>query len=232
MIRIFISYAREDLEIASGVFDDLETAGFQPWLDKKCLLPGERWEIAIRQAIENAHYFIALLSSGSVSKKGYVQKELRLAMDVLDTIPEDKIFIIPARLDDCMPSHQRLKELNWVDLFPDASLGIRQIVRSLHFAPENIFLDSLIGTIWTFKDRENYHFELLADGVMKRYKGAPFSNASDARWRQSGTTIYFEVNDNYAQYKGTISNNGKQMSGTAQNKNGKYWDWSAELVDG
>ena len=44
---------------------------------------------------------IACLSKNSISKRGYVQKELKEAISVLDEIPEDAIYIIPIRIDGC-----------------------------------------------------------------------------------------------------------------------------------
>src|SRR6185436_1401061 len=70
-VKIFVSYAREDLSFASRLFDDLKAAGFDPWIDTECLLPGQRWEVGIERAIRSSHYFIALLSTHSVAKKGY-----------------------------------------------------------------------------------------------------------------------------------------------------------------
>jgi hypothetical protein len=75
--KVFISYAREDI-----VFD--------PWFDKESLLLGDEWRIAIVTAIKKCDYFLALLSSNSVQKSGFVQKELREALSALEELPEGK----------------------------------------------------------------------------------------------------------------------------------------------
>ena len=62
--------------------------------------------------------------SNSVDKLGYGQKELKEALEILDKYPESKVFIIPVRLDDCEESDSRLKEINYVDLFPTWSKGL------------------------------------------------------------------------------------------------------------
>lgn len=69
------------------------------WLDQDSFLPGQDWRVTIEDAIKGHRFFIALLSSRSMSKKGYVQKELRIALEVLDQYPESKAFIMPVRLD-------------------------------------------------------------------------------------------------------------------------------------
>jgi hypothetical protein len=129
--QVFISYVRQDAEAANRLYNDLKKAGLNPWLDTKSLLPGQKWKIAIKNAIRNSRYFIALLSSNSVEKRGYVQKELKEALQILDEFPESQIFIIPVRLDDCNINDSRLNELHRVDLFPDWEQGIQEALRSL-----------------------------------------------------------------------------------------------------
>ncbi|HBH72377.1 MAG TPA: hypothetical protein DDY43_02825 [Synechococcales bacterium UBA10510] len=128
---IFISYARPDVASARRLYADLRADDLEVWLDEESLLPGQNWRVAITSAIEQSRFFIALLSSRSVSRQGFVNKELVEALDVLDTYPESEIFLIPARLDDCKPSHQKLRDLNWVDLFPDWNGGLSKILKAI-----------------------------------------------------------------------------------------------------
>lgn len=131
MKKVFISYAREDIEIAKKIYNDLASKGVDVWLDENDLIPGQKWKIEIKKAISESRYFIALLSSNSVSKKGYVQKELKIALDVFDLYPEDEKFIIPIRIDECKPRTEKLNDFHWADLFPDYETGIRKILRAL-----------------------------------------------------------------------------------------------------
>lgn len=127
----FLSYAREDQDSARRLTDDLRRAGITVWLDQDSLLPGQDWRVAVDNAIRSHRFFIALLSSRSISKKGYVQKELRIALEVLDQYPESQVFIIPVRLDECAPSHHRLNDLQRADLFPDWAAGLNSILKAL-----------------------------------------------------------------------------------------------------
>jgi hypothetical protein len=85
----------------------------------------------INQAIRDSRYVIALLSSHSLSKRGFVQKELKKALDVVDELPPNEIFVIPVRLEECEPIDDRLLEIQWVDVFPDYADGLQQILRVL-----------------------------------------------------------------------------------------------------
>lgn len=128
---VFISYAHEDSEGANRLYADLKQKGINVWLDSENLLPGQNWQVAIKKAIRYCTYFVALLSSNSVSKKGFVQKELKLALDVLDEVPSEDVFIVPVRITNCDPNDQRLKTLHWADLFPDYEKGLGKLLRVL-----------------------------------------------------------------------------------------------------
>lgn len=131
MRRPFISYAREDYEIALRIHDDLRRAGLVPWLDRKNIRAGEDWRMAIRAALKSATHVIALISQHSVNKRGYVQHELRQALELLEEVPPDQIYIIPVRLDRSLPNHDRLNDLNRVDLFDGYEVGLLQILEAL-----------------------------------------------------------------------------------------------------
>ncbi len=127
--KVFISYAKEDYTIARRLYNDLKKAGVKPWLDDEDLLPGQNWKLAIKKAIESSTHCLVLLSSKSVSKRGYVQNEFKLALDVLDECSDDDIYIIPVRVDDCEPGYDRLRDLHWVDLFQSYEKSLKKILR-------------------------------------------------------------------------------------------------------
>jgi hypothetical protein len=114
------------------IYDSLSKQGFSPWLDKVSLLPGQTWEGEIKNAIQKSSFVILLLSKNSLDRQGYFHKEIRLALDVLETIPFGKIFLIPARLDSCdVPAY--LRTIQWVDLFPDWDDGYGKIQNALFY---------------------------------------------------------------------------------------------------
>lgn len=131
MRRPFISYAREDYETAVRLFEDLRRAGLTPWLDRKALRAGEDWRAAIREGLRSATHVIALISQHSVNKRGFVQKELRQALELLEEIPPGQIYIIPVRLDRSLTKHVRLNDLHRVDLFDGYETGLEQILEGL-----------------------------------------------------------------------------------------------------
>jgi hypothetical protein len=89
--RIFLSYAREDEAQVRGVYRRLRAAGFEVWMNKINLLPGQRWQQEIPRAIRNSDFILIFFSKNSVAKRGYIQREFRLALDTLEEMPPDAI---------------------------------------------------------------------------------------------------------------------------------------------
>ena len=131
MASVFLSYAREDSYAAERLYMDLRRAQIDVWMDKKSLTPGQNWEHEIRRAIREARYFLALVSNTSVAKRGFVQREMRLALEVLEEVPVDQIYLIPVRLDDCEPPDFRVKAINRVDLFPSYRKGLERLLAAI-----------------------------------------------------------------------------------------------------
>ncbi len=129
-MKIFISYAGEDLETAKRVYEDLESHGYDPWMDTRDILPGQEWNPATIKAVRHSDVFICLVSRESVAKRGTAQGQLKTALEVLEEFSESDIFLIPARVDDCEVPF-RLEHLNRVDLFPDYESGFDRLLRAL-----------------------------------------------------------------------------------------------------
>jgi hypothetical protein len=115
-IQIFLCHASEDKAAVETIYDRLKALGYKPWLDKKDLLPGQRWRVEIPKAIRASDYILICLSKTSVAKRGYVQEEFKLALEVYREMPDGAIFAIPVRFDECtIPS--QFSDLQWCNLF-------------------------------------------------------------------------------------------------------------------
>lgn len=112
---VFISYAREDETEVALIYEHLKNDDFKPWLDREEILPGENWELKIRRTLKEADFLVLCLSSNSVGKRGFVQKEMNMAMDLALEMPPDSIFLIPIRLDEVALPEQLMKYhcLDW-----------------------------------------------------------------------------------------------------------------------
>jgi hypothetical protein len=131
--QIFLCYAREDGKEVENLYQKLSAAGFKPWMDKKDILPGEKWESCIEKAIQRSDFFLACLSDKSVRKRGWVQRERKQALDLWQEKVEDDIYLIPVRLDNCEVP-ERLCDFQWVDLFEEH--GWTRLVKAIQVGME------------------------------------------------------------------------------------------------
>ena len=130
-IRVFLAYAEEDGVEVKRLFTALQNAGFEPWMDKEKLLPGQNWPRAIERAIDLSEFFIGCFSRRSVAKRGHFQCEMEYALNIASRIPADEIFLLPVRLNDCEVPRDIAKRVQHVDLFPDWEHGVGELLKSM-----------------------------------------------------------------------------------------------------
>ena len=116
--QIFLSYAREDEEKVEKLYQKLSNAGFKPWMDKEDILAGEQWKSRIQQAIRHSDFFLACLSANSIDKRGWIQREIKQALDLWQEKLDSDIYLIPVRLEDCEAT-ESLHDFQWVNLFEE-----------------------------------------------------------------------------------------------------------------
>jgi TIR domain/Deacetylase PdaC/Protein of unknown function (DUF3298) len=113
--KVFISYAKEDFRFAQHLSENLKLNNYAPWLDKEKILAGQNWDIEIKKALRQSDFIILLLSQNSVNKKGYVQREFKLALNYCDERPVEDIFLIPVKINDCSVPFG-LEKYQWFEL--------------------------------------------------------------------------------------------------------------------
>lgn len=127
-LRVFLCHANGDKPTVRVLYRRLRDAGMDPWFDEEKLLPGQRWQEEIPKAVQKTDVVIVCLSMASVSKTGYVQREIVHALDVAEEQPEGSIFLIPLRLEECDVPY-RLRRYQWADYF--APHGFDRLMLSL-----------------------------------------------------------------------------------------------------
>ncbi len=142
-LRVFLCHASQDKPAVREVYKRLSSENWiDPWLDEEKLLPGQDWDLEIEKAVEAAEAVIVCLSNQSVTKEGYIQRELKFVLDIALEKPEGTIFVVPLRLDDCaLP--RRLRALHYVDYFPvnHRKAAYQRLLQSLHVRYTQLFSD-------------------------------------------------------------------------------------------
>ncbi|MEW5720138.1 MAG: toll/interleukin-1 receptor domain-containing protein [Chloroflexota bacterium] len=127
-LKVFLSHASEDNVAIRQIYERLCSDRIDAWLDDENLLPGERWRDAISKALAESHAVLACFSRRAVTKEGYLQKELRDALELAKEKPEGTIFLIPAKLEECeIPT--TFHEWQWVNLYEEQ--GYERLLKSL-----------------------------------------------------------------------------------------------------
>ena len=101
--KIFLSYAHEDRDRVKRVYDRLRKNNCELFFDTESLVGGEQWSFRVSEEINESDFFAVFLSQNSVAKSGYLNHEIREALDRWKKHVRDDIFIIPLRIDDCKP---------------------------------------------------------------------------------------------------------------------------------
>ncbi|MCZ2288479.1 MAG: TIR domain-containing protein [Anaerolineales bacterium] len=160
-ISIFLAHATQDKPVVRELRDRLKAEEWiDPWLDEDKLSPGQFWTAVIEDALDTSGAVIIFLSTNSVQKEGFIQRELSYAWELSLEKPLGEIFLIPVRLDDCeIP--RRLRSRQWVDYFgTDKEDTYKKLLRSLKSRHDSLLKKEE-------KEKES-HSELMRKEAEKR----------------------------------------------------------------
>jgi formylglycine-generating enzyme required for sulfatase activity len=140
-LRVFLCHSSTDKPAVRELYQKLRAeAWIQPWLDEEDIFPGDDWNLEIQKAIRETDAIIVCLSKGSITKEGYVQKEIKTALDYSDEKPAGTVYIIPIRLDECEPP-QRLSKWQYADYFEgQRERALERLIVSLKKRAESLNL--------------------------------------------------------------------------------------------
>jgi hypothetical protein len=158
-LKVFLCHDSSDKPRVRSLYRRLAADGVEAWLDEEKLLPGQDWHAEISKAVRAADIVVICLSNQSITKEGYVQREMKFALDVAEEKPESSIFIIPARLEDCIVP-ERMKRWQWVDLFSEG--GYEKLMKSLRSRADNVNV-----TIGKSRERKSLRQERVLEAVIE-----------------------------------------------------------------
>jgi len=116
---VFLSHNSKDKPAVETLARRLEDeAKVKPWLDKWNLVPGDPWQEAIEEALDQSGTCAVFLGPGGFG--GWHHEEMRSALDQRVNQRERKFRVIPVLLPDAvMPERSKLpaflSRLTWVD---------------------------------------------------------------------------------------------------------------------
>lgn len=126
---IFLSYASPDQDRVDEFYQRLKAEGFNPWMDKYEIRGGQNWDFEIKKALKRAAIIVVFLSDNSVTKRGYCQREIKIALDKAQEKLLGDIYIVPVALDPDLIIPDQLEDVHViksdkVDAFSELSRSI------------------------------------------------------------------------------------------------------------
>jgi hypothetical protein len=150
-LHVFLCHSSADKPVVRDLYQRLMADGIEVWFDEESLLPGQDWQVEIPKAVRKADIVIVCLSRGSVGKAGYVQKEIKIALDAADEQPAGTIYVIPLKLEECAVP-ERLSRWHWVGYYdPD---GYDRLKRALQERVKSLkAVNPVLETVNPTRDR-------------------------------------------------------------------------------
>lgn len=132
--QVFISYAREDKDLAMKLYSDLKSNGINAWIDLVDLKIGS-WKTQIEKTISRSKYFIICLSQNAIKKTGvepgFQDEELHFAYCIAQKQAISEFVIIPVRLEECGRGDHRTATYQQFDIFEDWELVLHKLVSQI-----------------------------------------------------------------------------------------------------
>jgi len=122
VVAAFFSYSRDDSSFVVRLARDLKAAGANVWLDQLDIIPGQRWDRAVEDALKNCPRLIVILSPTSVESTN-VMNEVSFAL-------EEQKTVIPVIYRDCVIPF-RLRRLQYVDFKQVYVHGLEELLKVL-----------------------------------------------------------------------------------------------------
>ncbi len=129
-LKVFLCHASTDKPKVRDLYRYLKRRGIQPWFDEEHLVGGQDWQVEIPKALATSDAIIICLTKNSVDKEGYVQNEIKFALDKALGMPEGRIFLIPVKFEECEVPFS-LSRYQWVDLTVES--GYTKMMKALKF---------------------------------------------------------------------------------------------------
>ena len=124
----FFSYSREDSAFVLRLAGDLKRAGASVWLDQLDIVPGQRWDNAIEEALAACPRMMVVLSPAAIHSTN--------VMDEVSFALEEGKTVIPIMHVHCAIPF-RLRRVQYIDFRSDYNHGVSELLRVLSAARQD-----------------------------------------------------------------------------------------------
>ena len=132
-MKVYLSHAHSDEELARRVAATLEEAGLEVWDVTREILPGDNWAAILGSALQESQAMVVLLTPDAIRSK-WVRWEIEYALGQI-RFRERLIPVVVGDAQDLMNQDVPwvLRRLNMIKLTEHANEdeGIREVARTL-----------------------------------------------------------------------------------------------------
>jgi len=193
-LRVFLSYASEQVNLAEQIFLTLLNSGHTVFFDRTDLPPGEDYNPAILDTIRSSDLFVFLISPHSVEDGAYTRTELRFARDTFPN-PAGRILPVMASQTDFSKIPNYLKAVTI--LRPEGNLPAEVAAIVNDIATGRTPEDTVFGQLELIKTIEKEYNEIRhdleiddVDEVWEKEKQRYFVKVGDKEVMPSMQTIF------------------------------------------
>ena len=134
-IKVFLCHDSQDKTKVNELYRYLRRRGIRAWFSEVDLVGGQDWQVESQKALATSDAVIICLTKGSVAREGYIQRQVKFALDKALEMPEGRIFLIPVRFEECEIPFM-LSRYKWVDLFDQG--GYQSLMMALQARARDI----------------------------------------------------------------------------------------------
>lgn len=133
--KLFLSYARQDIEFAERLATDLRKNGWDVWIAPESIQPGERWVEAINRGLTESGIFLLVLTPSAVNSS-WVNSEANVAINLQH---QGMMRFVPLRVEmsETPPLWQAYQ---WIPFQNDYQGGLEKLLRELDQHPTETYL--------------------------------------------------------------------------------------------
>lgn len=136
-MKVFLAHSSFDKNFVRAVKRDLNSFGFETWLDEDDILAGDSIISSIGLGIRESNYLCVVLSAQSV-KSEWMNRELNSALT--REIGERKTLVIPLLLEACeRPTF--LLDKKYANFSSSYEEGFDELLKALHFESDTVHPD-------------------------------------------------------------------------------------------
>lgn len=178
MYDVFLSHNSTDKPLVEKIATRLvEEAKIKPFLDKWHLIPGERWQEALEEALDNSAACAVFIGPNGMGS--WENQEMRSALD--DHVRDMSMRVIPVLLPganskDIIALPRFLRHLTWVDFTSgiDSEVNFRQFIAAIRGESPNKLYLSNSKNLTTVPSRP--HHKLIGrEGLLSELKKRLFN---------------------------------------------------------